>query len=122
KRTTEFSTNCTLKDGSLIDAIDASISPDPVISGQDVTFSVSGKLSHDIPDGGLIFIAGSSFNANPILEAPADLPSKYSIQVLVVNMVDIDLSKDIIGCITAYVGSNGPSNKNFIENDLLTVS
>ncbi|CAG8443293.1 1113_t:CDS:1 [Dentiscutata erythropus] len=99
--------------------ISASVSPDPVISGQNVTFNVSRTLSNAITNKGLIYIdfcdddsssiiyennstapqtaAGSSFKANLTFEAPANLPSSYIIQVLVMS------PSDLIGCIIASV-------------------
>ncbi|CAG8717076.1 648_t:CDS:2, partial [Dentiscutata erythropus] len=109
--------------GNPIDAISASVSPDPVIPGQNVTFKVSGTLNNAITDKEQIYIlyfdkghyldiknstapqteAGSSFNANPTFETPVDLPNKYFIQVKVANPRDpTDPKKEnTIGCITA---------------------
>ncbi|CAG8794091.1 31_t:CDS:1, partial [Dentiscutata erythropus] len=114
-----------LSDGNRVDLIRARISPDPVTPGQNVTFEVSGILSDDITDSGMILIqfsyedgslighgngfpapqtkAGSIFNTNPTFEAPANLPSKYAIIVFVVGNSS-DPSNKVIGCVATVVG------------------
>ncbi|CAG8676443.1 15852_t:CDS:2, partial [Cetraspora pellucida] len=128
--------------------IHAKISPDPAISGKSITFSVSGRLNHDIADNGLVSItffdesgsrlgnssrvpapstkAGNIFRVNAKLDAPTDLPNSYSMQVLVVNPSILpDPQKDIIGCIAGFVGTpndNSTSNKNVISKSFFILS
>ncbi|CAG8770232.1 15004_t:CDS:1 [Dentiscutata erythropus] len=127
KRSTDFTFGCVDGFRNPIDAINASVSPDPVISGKNVTFSVSGTLSHKINKNGRILIsffdaslvlieghgaqapktkAKRQFQANTTFKAPNDLPSQYSIQVLVANPSNPpNKEKDIIGCRIADASS-----------------
>ncbi|KAF0427635.1 hypothetical protein F8M41_006000 [Gigaspora margarita] len=95
------------------------VSPDPLIPGQNATFSVSGTLKQDITNNGVLIIefqnqyfvpvgvdpttsvpqttAGNQFNVIFELKVPPNLPSSYNILAMIENG-DVP-----IGCAIAQV-------------------
>jgi hypothetical protein len=123
KRTTTFGP-CPALFGSLLDV---TISPDPVVAGASVTFTVSGTLKQDIDETTVIFIgfpdgngkllgdphfrhicsdngdvecpikAGTKFTTTATVSAPDSLPNKYIIDV------GIEIPDLSLGCAIAIV-------------------
>jgi hypothetical protein len=116
------------------DQISVSISPDPVVPGQDDTFTVSGTLSKEITDEyklviGFADLTGKSyavyvedlpptkpktpFNVVKTEAVPADLPGSYAIGVGVAKLSN---PPDVIGCALAVVGSSSKIASNPIAS------
>ncbi|CAG8795849.1 33885_t:CDS:1, partial [Gigaspora margarita] len=86
--------------------INVAMSPDPLVSNQSVTFTVSGTLDHDIKDNGLIIAqlddknginivhfpdhatptnAGQPFNMKTLPHTLPVIPANYFLTVFIVN-------------------------------------
>ncbi|CAG8745723.1 18048_t:CDS:1, partial [Dentiscutata erythropus] len=124
KRETQFQ-DCS--DGNFASAklIHVAMSPDPLVSQQSVTFTVSGSLDYDIKDNGLIVAqldgegntnidrfaspakstkAGQPFSMTTRQHTLPDIPLNYRITVFIVNPTpQHNNTRDIIGCATAKV-------------------
>jgi hypothetical protein len=118
--------------------ISVSISPDPVVPGQNDTFTVSGTLSKEITDEyklliGLADLQGlpyaayaqdipptkpnTSFNVVKKIESiPKDLPKAYAIGVAVAKLSSNP--PDGIGCALAIVGS---SSSNIVSYPIASI-
>ena len=128
KRSTTFR-KCRNPELADVPVLDVTISPDPVVAGASVIFTVSGTLKNDIVETTQLTIAfvdaggshlgtnysgpicgtsggpncpikaGTKFTTTAKITAPDSLPSQYGIGVAV-----IEQPKDVLGCALAAVG------------------
>lgn len=134
KRTTTFNP-CPVEG---VDPVSVSISPDPPVSGQPDTYTVSGTLSHDLTSGKTIVgIAYADTNKNPIGDPFSEtftqsfkagqqfsitakdvptpqLPASYFIGLIVGDPTDDPKNPlDVYGCAFAAVGQAAKQPTNF---------
>ncbi|KAF0560086.1 hypothetical protein F8M41_003420 [Gigaspora margarita] len=125
KRATKFQ-DCSAGNFKNAQFINVVMSPDPLVSGKNVTFDVSGSLNHDIKDNGFVRVqlddenrghidrfsanatatkAGQNFDIKTSQHTLPEIPDKYVLTVIIVNPSNPpNPANDIIGCATTRVG------------------
>ncbi|RGB36209.1 hypothetical protein C1646_758423 [Rhizophagus diaphanus] len=132
KRATEFGKCPPVSDTPIQpEQISVSISPDPVVPGQTVTFNVTGTLSKEITDEyklviGLTDLSGTTyaafiedvpstkpntpFNVVKTKSIPKNLPQSYAIGV---GISTLNKPPDVIGCALAVVGGSSSNTASY---------